>query len=257
MRHVHFDLVDSTNTQARRLAAQHPGERVLVTAAEQTAGRGRLGRDWQSPRGGAWLSLAWPMHNAPCTYAAASLVAAVAVVRAVSEVVPECAGRLQVKWPNDLLLSGRKVAGILCEQALGGIAESPATLVVGVGVNVDFDVALFPTELRHPATTLQRESIRPVMVEQVVNAVAACLVELLTEFEADGLSEELVEELRGRLAYVGTVRSFEQAGRVVTGSVMGIDGAGRLVIQNADGEKAFAAGELIAHAADADLNLGR
>ena len=76
MRRIHFEVTDSTNSQARLLAAAHPGERLLVTAAEQTAGRGRQGRQWISPRGGAWLTIAWPMRLAPAAYRAASLAAA-------------------------------------------------------------------------------------------------------------------------------------------------------------------------------------
>ena len=245
MQRLHFDVTDSTNVQARRVAAQHPGECVVVTAAEQTAGRGRNGRKWQSPRGGAWMSLVWPMRNARCTYATASLVAAVAVLRAVSEVVPECADLLQVKWPNDLLLRGRKVAGILCEQTLGGTADSSATLVIGVGVNVDFDVAVLPLDLRHPATTLRQESNRAVMVEHVVSGVTAHLIQLLNDFEAEGLSEALVEELRSRLAYIGLIRNFDLAGHVTSGRIAGVDPMGRLMIQCVGGDIAIAAGELL------------
>ena len=113
MRRVHLAVTDSTNSHARGLAAVHRGERILVSADEQTAGRGRQGRRWQSPRGGAWMSLAWPMCNPPGAYGTASLVAAVAVLRGLCEAAPACADFLEVKWPNDLLLKGRKVAGIL------------------------------------------------------------------------------------------------------------------------------------------------
>jgi len=245
MQRVNFDVTDSTNVQARRIAAQYPGECVLVTAAQQTAGRGRNGRQWQSPRGGAWMSLAWPMRNAPGTYATASLVAAVSVLRAVSEIVPECADLLQVKWPNDLLLRGRKVAGILCEQTLGGTANPSAALLIGVGVNVDFDVAVLPPDLRHPATTLRQESNRAVMVEHVVNGVTACLIQLLSDFESEGLSEALVEELQSRLAYIGMIRTFDIASHVASGRIAGIDPLGRLMIQCVGGDIAITAGELL------------
>ncbi len=245
MRHVHLDITDSTNLQARRIASQDGGECVLVTAAEQTAGRGRLGRQWKSPRGGAWLSLAWPMKKAPSTYATASLVAAIAVVRALGEIVPECDNLLQIKWPNDVLLKGRKVACILCEQALAASPGCSGTLIVGVGVNVDFDLAVLPDGLRHPATTLRQEVNCPVSVNDVSNAVAARLVQLLTDFETEGLTEPLVQELQSRLAYIGMERSFELAACVTRGIVTGIDQVGRLMIQCADGSMAFASGELL------------
>jgi BirA family biotin operon repressor/biotin-[acetyl-CoA-carboxylase] ligase len=187
------------------------------------------------------------MRHASTAYGAVSLAAAVAVARAVAEIAPECADLLQIKWPNDVLLGGRKVAGILCEQTVSAGSASPATLIVGVGVNVDFAVELFPADLRHPATTLRQASPRPVLVEHTVNAVAARLTEGLCVFEAEGLSESLLEELRGRLAYVGSVRSIEQAGRTVRGRIAGIDATGRLMIQGADGDMAFASGELLCH----------
>jgi BirA family biotin operon repressor/biotin-[acetyl-CoA-carboxylase] ligase len=243
MRRVHFDVTDSTNTQARRLAGEFPGERILVTADEQRAGRGRLGRAWHSPRGGAWLSLAWPMHNAPGTYAAASLVAAVATLRAVREAAPWCADRLQVKWPNDLLLDGRKVAGILCEQFFGVGAAS--VLVVGVGLNVDVDVAELGSELRHPAATLRTVSDPAVTVEAVVDVLAKHLTDALVGFETEGLSEPMLAELRAHLAYAGSVQTFQLAGRVVTGRVTGVDASGRLVLACEGGEVAFDSGEFL------------
>ncbi len=246
MRRVHFDVTDSTNLQARHLAAQHPGERVLVTAAQQCAGRGRLGRVWHSPRGGAWMSLAWPMHNAPGTYAAVSLVAAVAVVRALREAAPQTADRLQVKWPNDVLLDGRKVAGILCEQILGDFGASAATLIVGVGVNVDFECAMLGADLRHPATTLRTALGHSIPVESVVGAVTRYLEDLLTDFEFEGLGNSLLAELRASLAYTGTLQSLDQAGRVATGRVTGVDPSGRLVLACQGGEIAFESGELVA-----------
>jgi len=245
MRRVHFETTDSTNVQARALAARYAGECVLVTAAEQTSGRGRQGRHWHSPRGGAWMSLAWPMRCEPRQYGAVSLVAAAAVLRAFDELVPRCAERLQVKWPNDVLLDDRKVAGILCEQTLNPTWQTPGTLIVGVGVNVDFDVALLPTDLRHPPTTLRQATDRSVAVDRVIEAVSGRLTQLLAEFETSGLSASLLDELRSRLAYVGLVRSVELAGRVATGRIAGIDALGRLLLQGEGGETAFAAGELL------------
>jgi BirA family biotin operon repressor/biotin-[acetyl-CoA-carboxylase] ligase len=214
--------------------------------------RGRLGRQWQSPRGGAWMSLVWPKSHKPEAYGAVSLLAAVAVLRAIGELVPECADRLQVKWPNDVLLNGRKTAGILCEQTLDVTRKSQGTLIIGAGVNVDFDVAVLPAALRHPATTLRRESNRSVAVEDVIWAVSERLVQLLTQFEGEGFSENLVQELQSRLAYVGSVRSVELAGNTITGRIAGIDQTGRLVIQGVDGSMVFASGELVGHEGAAD-----
>jgi BirA family biotin operon repressor/biotin-[acetyl-CoA-carboxylase] ligase len=247
MRRVHFDVTDSTNSQARRLAEAHPGETLLVTAAEQSAGRGRQGRVWQSPRGGAWMSFVWPMRQAPSAYAAASLVAAVAVLRAVRDVAPECASGLQIKWPNDLLLGGRKVAGILCEHCSGGQSRTPA-LIVGVGVNVDFDPVELTESLRHPATSLRAVRGRAVDVEGVITAISRRINESMVVFESEGINDSMLAELRGRLAYVGTAQTCSAAGREIRGRVLGIDAVGRLLLESESGEVACSAGELLAGA---------
>ncbi len=228
MRRIHFPVTDSTNTAARQLAAEHPGECLLVTAATQAAGRGRQGRIWQSPLGGAWLSIAWPTRQPPQAYAPVSLVAAIAVRRALLGVV--YGERLKIKWPNDVLIDDRKVVGILCEQ-WPSENGNPGVLVIGIGVNVDFDLALLPPDLRHPPTTLSQAIGRAVPVDAVIDAVAEQVATALEEFEATGLNAELVAELRGCLAYVGTERSWQTPRGEITGRVLGIDDAGRLLLE--------------------------
>jgi BirA family biotin operon repressor/biotin-[acetyl-CoA-carboxylase] ligase len=247
MRRVHFDVIDSTNTQARRLAAIHPGERLLISALEQTAGRGRLGRTWHSPAGGAWMSLVWPMNNAPSDYSAASLVSAIAVLRSIREFLPEAGDRLKIKWPNDVLIDGRKVAGILCEQ-FSGADSSTATLIVGVGVNVDFDPATLGVSLRHPATSLRAATARTIPVIDIIAAISGELVDLLTDYESEGFSSSLQAELRASLAYIGMTLRVDVGGRESTGRLVDIDASGRLVLEREGDHVAFEAGELIVHA---------
>jgi BirA family transcriptional regulator, biotin operon repressor / biotin---[acetyl-CoA-carboxylase] ligase len=228
MHRIHFDATDSTNNEARRLAAVHPGEVLLVTAATQSAGRGRQGRVWESPRGGAWFSLVWQTRQPPATYANVSLLAAIAVRRAIAEVVD--AERLLIKWPNDVLVDDKKVSGILCEQ-WPGESGSLGVLVIGIGVNIDFDLALLPTDLRHPATTLSTAVGHAIPVDAVIDAVAEQLTALLAEFESSGLNTELIAELRGHLAYVGEERVWQSPQGEVVGKVLGIDDTGRLLLE--------------------------
>jgi BirA family biotin operon repressor/biotin-[acetyl-CoA-carboxylase] ligase len=246
MRRIHFDETDSTNVQARRLAADHPGEALLVTAAAQSAGRGRSGRSWASPLGGAWLSVVWPTRQAPAWYSAVSLAAAAAVDRAICQTAPAAAPLVSIKWPNDLLLDDYKVAGILCEQVPGDGATQPGCLIVGVGVNVDFDLALLPAELRHPASTLYAATGSPVAVDAVIDAVAHELAAGLVQFESEGLSAALVAAVESRLAYVGAIRTWETSRGAITGRILGLDSAGRLRLETADGTIACDSGEIIA-----------
>jgi BirA family biotin operon repressor/biotin-[acetyl-CoA-carboxylase] ligase len=243
MLRIHFDSTDSTNDQARRLAAEHPGEVLLVTAAEQTAGRGRRGRTWHSPRGGAWLTLVRPLTKPPAAYAGASLAAALGVYRAILRVLPEVETRLRVKWPNDLLLDGLKIAGILCEQ-FPAAAGAPPVVVIGVGVNVDLNLDAFAGELRHPATTLSMAVRRAVAVDNCVDSLATELDAVLTAFEATGLDEAMLTALRTRLADVGEVRTLNSANGSLTGRVVGLDDAGRLLLEGPAGMVAYNVGEL-------------
>jgi BirA family biotin operon repressor/biotin-[acetyl-CoA-carboxylase] ligase len=249
MRCIHFNSTNSTNDQARHLAALHPGEVLLVTAAEQTAGRGRRGRVWHSPRGGAWLTMVRPLSGPPAASAGASLAAALGVHHAIVRVLPELAPRLRIKWPNDLLLEGLKVAGILCEQFPAAAGGSPV-LVVGVGVNVDLDLDPVAGELRHPATTLSMAVRRAVAVNDCVDALAIELDAALTVFESTGLDEAMLGELRARLADVGEVRTWNSANGSLTGRIVGLDDAGQLLLEGPAGVVACNAGELLPESVD-------
>jgi BirA family biotin operon repressor/biotin-[acetyl-CoA-carboxylase] ligase len=244
MRRIHFDSTDSTNDQARRLASLQPGEVLLVTAAEQKAGRGRRGRAWHSPRGGAWLTMVRPLSGPPAASAGASLVAALGVHQAIVRVMPEVATRLRIKWPNDLLLDGLKVAGILCEQFPAALG-APPILVVGVGVNVDLDLDPVAGELRYPATTLSMAVRRAVDVDKCIDALAIELDVALSAFEVAGLDEAMLTALRDRLADVGEVRTWNSASESLTGRIVGLDDAGQLLLEGPAGMVTCNAGELL------------
>jgi BirA family biotin operon repressor/biotin-[acetyl-CoA-carboxylase] ligase len=273
MRRIHFERTDSTNTRARELwlgagadgrdapvlAPAFEGakfyEPLLVTAEEQTSGRGRHGRTWHSPRGGAWMSLAWPMRREASWYVGASLAAAAAVRRGILEAV-HCSSEVQIKWPNDLLIHDRKVAGILCEQfslpvknfTRDNRRESIPTgvLIVGVGVNVDFDIALLgpPADLRHPPITLAAAAGIAPSVEGVINSIGERLNEALNAFDKYGLNAALLAEVREHLAYVGEEKSWASPRGVVKGRILDLDDRGRLLHETEHGVKACDVGEL-------------
>ncbi|HWW67173.1 MAG TPA: biotin--[acetyl-CoA-carboxylase] ligase, partial [Solirubrobacterales bacterium] len=143
--HRHFRRTDSTNTRARELAAAGAPHGTVVTAAEQTAGRGRQGRTWTAPPGKALLysAILRPLGERPLL----PLSAALAVCEAAERLAPkvECS----VKWPNDVWVEGRKLAGVLIEAR-----PREEWAVIGVGVNLSIEPHEFPADLRHPATSL-------------------------------------------------------------------------------------------------------
>lgn len=151
---IALDTVDSTNAEAKRLAVQGEEETpdgTLVWAGEQTAGRGRRGRDWDSPKGNLYCSLVLRPEVSVANAAQLSFVAGLAVFDALAT-LSEPGHEVQLKWPNDILLNDKKVAGILLE-AETVKDESPPWLVLGLGLNVGFH----PTDMDFPATSLRAE----------------------------------------------------------------------------------------------------
>ena len=149
---ITLDTVDSTNAEARRLAIlgeEKAPDGTLIWAKEQTAGRGRRGRKWQSPRGNLYCSLILRPEVPAEQAAQLSFVGALAACDALSAISPP--GHIvQIKWPNDILLNGEKVGGLLLEAETGG-GKTPDWVIMGLGVNV----AQHPSNVEFPATSLK------------------------------------------------------------------------------------------------------
>jgi BirA family transcriptional regulator, biotin operon repressor / biotin---[acetyl-CoA-carboxylase] ligase len=213
---IHFRRVNSTNAQARALAERGAPHGAMVSADEQTAGRGRQGRTWSAPPGQALLFslvLRAPPRLLPL---AAGLT-----------VAEEAGGEARIKWPNDVLLYGRKIAGILVEGR-----PQQGWSVLGIGVNVAVDPADLPAELRDRAGTLGRER----------RELEPTLARLLTRLERWLVAppRALLEAVRERDALRGQPVHWH-AGR---GEAAGIDDAGRLVVLTDGGQVALEAGEV-------------
>jgi BirA family biotin operon repressor/biotin-[acetyl-CoA-carboxylase] ligase len=223
---VYRDSIDSTNRLARELAAEGRSN-VAVVADEQTGGRGRLDRTWASPSGGVWLS-ALVRPRVPAAHAPLyTLAAAVATTRAVRETGVEA----EIKWPNDVLVDGQKLAGILTE--MEGEADRVAWLVAGVGLNADIDPAGLPTE---DATSLRAEGVdvdRRLLTQR-----------LLEEFHA--LHENREAVLPAWREYADTLGRrvrVETGGRTVEGEATDIEFPGTLRVDTGDSVETVAAGD--------------
>jgi BirA family biotin operon repressor/biotin-[acetyl-CoA-carboxylase] ligase len=220
---LHLRVTDSTNTRGRELAAAGAPHGTLVTASEQSAGRGRQGRSWSAPAGRALLC-SLVVRDPPRLLALLAGVAVAEVVDAVRPAGPPAA----VKWPNDVLIAGRKVAGILVE---GRPQEHWA--VLGIGLNVAVRADDFPPELRESAATLGHS---PGELEPTL----ATLLETLGLW-LERPAPAVLDAIRERDALRGHRISFA-AGE---GVANGIDAEGRLVVATADGGSvALDAGEV-------------
>jgi BirA family biotin operon repressor/biotin-[acetyl-CoA-carboxylase] ligase len=214
---LHLRRTDSTNERARRLARAGAAHGTLVTAAEQTAGRGRQGRAWTAPPGRALL-MSIVLRDWPVLL---PLAAGVAVTDAIDR-------GARVKWPNDVLLEGRKVAGILVEAR-----PQEGWAVLGIGLNVALHSDDFPPELREGAATLGLEASA---IEPLLASLLAALERRLVES-----SDDVLEALRARDGLRD--RQISWAGGSGRGG--GIDAQGRLVVVQPSGERvALEAGEV-------------
>ncbi len=233
-----FDAIDSTNEEARRLA--QAGERgpLWIAAGEQTAGRGRRGRSWVSPRGNLSATLLIDPGRPASECAQLSFVAALAASDAVSALAP--GNSINVKWPNDVLANGRKIAGILLESASSGGA-APGWLVVGIGINL----AAHPPDTEFPATSLPALGVSPPpLPEDALRHLAASFAKWYEVWRVDGFAP-IRDAWLARAAGLGTrIRARLQNGELV-GVFEGIDMSGALLLREAqDRVRTIAAGEV-------------
>ncbi len=236
-----FDRLQSTNDTAIRMAEDGAPEGTVVVAGEQTSGRGRHGRHWISPEGeGLYLSIIL-RPNLPFDrlwqMAFVESVAVAEAVRQVSGLAP------QIKWPNDVLINGRKVCGILVETRGRGDGGTGRPVVIGIGINVNNGE--FPPEIADKATSIMLETGSPISPRQVEEALLSCLDGLYTEYLRDGFDPILtrwksLDCTSGRRVCVVTEDG------IVEGTAWEVDSNGDLVVLRDDGSTArVTAGEVM------------
>lgn len=229
-------VIGSTNDEAKRLARAGAAERTIVWALAQTRGRGRRGRPWHSPPGNLYASLILRPRVPPERAAQLGFVAALAVGGALEALVPALAG-LSYKWPNDVLLDGRKICGILLESETGA-GERLSFLVAGIGINL----RAAPPESAFPATSLVAQGFPEI-------APAAMLAALTQEFErwmgcweADGFLP--IRAAWRTRAILGTSARVRLDRLTLHGRLIDIDDEGALLLEEAGGCRRISAGEV-------------
>lgn len=224
-----FARVRSTNDAARGLADGGAPHGTLVLAEEQTAGRGRSGRAWASPPGvGVWMSMVARPASLPAPGLLPLLVGLAAADAVDGFVRPAVT---QVKWPNDLQLAGRKVAGILCEGSWDG--ARPGSLIVGIGLNVLHVPGDFPDDVRETATSLRIVAGWSPSRVDVAGAVASAVARALRNPPSQ-LTGAMLDALRRRDALEG--RPVRVTGAQETaGTALGVSPAGALLLRDGDG----------------------
>lgn len=235
---VYRERVDSTNNVAKKLADEGAPEGTIVVAEEQTGGRGRINRSFLSPFAkGVWFSLILRPNIPPMEVSKMTLLAAVAVARAIRHHgLTDCG----IKWPNDILVKGRKMVGILTE--LNGSAEKVNYIIMGIGVNTGITAEDLPKDLQSIVTSFAREGVR---VSRL-----ALLETLLKEIEGlyqtvcrDGFAPVLAEwrALSCMLGQDVTVTSID---KTFSGKAVDIDENGNLLVATSEGVEVVMAGDI-------------
>lgn len=230
-RHLfHFRETDSTSNRAHELARKGYPEGTVVLADSQTMGRGQLGRSWYSPKGkGIYLSLILRPDTNPARMPGITLMTAVCLAEAFTDT---CGVVASIKWPNDLLVRGRKLSGILTEMALTG--ETLDYVIVGVGINLTHGEDDFPEEIRSRSTSIMMETGTLPDRTSIVGSFLGRFERAYREFLEEG-SGSFAERWKSLSGMVGKAVVVEYAGTVLEGTVSGIDEIGALLVRDRDG----------------------
>jgi len=219
----------STNATAFTMATEGAAEGTVIIAEHQTGGKGRLGRKWASPAGvNLYCSIILRPPIQPVAAPQLTFLSVIAVARAVEKLTPL---PTRIKWPNDLLINGRKIAGLLNE--MSAETDKVNFVILGIGVNLNMSADQFPPELRHPASSLFLESGAKVDRTEFARVMLQELDSLYAVFLEEGYAPARREWLeRSRLA--GAMVTVTDNGSVRTGRVSGIDDYGALLLDTGE-----------------------
>ena len=239
-----YDTLESSNRTAKLLALDGAPHGTLVLTAHQSAGRGRLGRKFESPAGkGVYCSILLRPELPAASAQTATIRAAVAVCRAVQSL---CGLELAIKWVNDLYYQGKKVCGILTEAGTDLESGRLEWLVVGIGLNLTSTAADWPPELADKAGSLYPGGPAPVPRAALVGAIARELLAL-------GPGEDCLDEYRARCFVPGHWVTVCTGSETYAAKALAIDDAGRLVVRRENGrEEALRCGEVTTRPAKTD-----
>lgn len=235
---VHYKEVDSTNAEARRLSVEGAESGLVVTAKKQTAGKGRRGRSWESPADeNLYFSILLRPSLEPEKAPMLTLVMAYSVAKSLQKEDIQ----VLIKWPNDLVCSGKKVCGILTEMNLSGAQVED--VIVGVGLNVN--TMKFPDELEDKATSLRKETLRELECGELLQLILKEFDKQYQRFLENQNLEFLQEDYNAMLINRGREVMVLEPGKEYLAKALGINKFGELLVQKEDGStEAVFAGEV-------------
>ncbi|MFX1367101.1 MAG: biotin--[acetyl-CoA-carboxylase] ligase [Promethearchaeota archaeon] len=243
---VYFEETESTNEAAKALVLQGEDEGLLVISERQLGGRGRHGRKWESPSGGIYLSIVLRPRISNEFAPLMGLMVANATIGGINKAIEFRKGssvNVRLKWPNDLMVEGRKLGGILGELVVR--EDGSLMTIIGVGLNNDFSLDELPEELQDTATTLYRESGVTIQPAALVAQIVYCIDFRLQEIERIGSFIATLDEFRRNCVTLGREVTIGLDAETVTGTAIDIDENGSLVVESEERIHIISAGEVI------------
>jgi biotin-[acetyl-CoA-carboxylase] ligase BirA-like protein len=240
---------DSTNDYASNLAEWNAAEGTVVVAGTQGMGRGRLGRSWASPAGGLWFSVILRPKLKPAEAWKLMFVASLAVADTLNALYGL---KIEIKWPNDLLVDGKKVCGILSE--MSSVTENVNFVVVGIGINANLNVRkAFSKQLKNDVTSLRDELGHDVWLEQLLKSLLEVLEARYEVFINHGWIRVL-SDWKKYAAFLGCNVRVEDQGVEYSGLAVDVDDDGALVLRLKNGKlRRFLVGDIHLYASQVHL----
>ena len=239
----YFDSIDSTQNQALKMSEDPVNDGVVVIAAKQTGGKGRMGRKWISPKGGIWLSvILHPKFDISITtlFPIASALALSYAIEKTFKISPE------LKWPNDLTLKGKKVAGMLVDVSLE--SNKIESLVLGVGINFDVDVKQIEKTLKdtpnfYGVSSLrnQKKKVRAISLVQTFLSELEKIYELLNTKQ----TKKIISEWTKRSSTIGKKVELDTVDGKIKGNAVKIDDDGALIVSEKNKTRKIIAGDIV------------
>lgn len=228
----YFDTIASTNTKAKEMADKGAHDGTVIISEEQSGGRGRLGRQWTSPKyKGIWMSIILRPQVDPSEISKVTQVAAAAVVKAGLQMDYA----FSVKWPNDIIMNDKKVCGILTE--MSGELNQINYVVLGIGVNANLENGDFPDDLREKASSIKIESGRPVNRQELCANILNHFEGLYDSFITDKQGIEAIHICREKSILIGKEVSVIRGNDTFDALVLDLNAAGELVVRKKDGKE--------------------
>ena len=228
----YFKELSSTNTVAKEQAEKGAAEGTVIIAETQAQGRGRLGRTWNSPKGGVWLSIILRPTIDLEDALKMTLITSVAVAQTLQQL---CGLKVKIRWPNDVLINEKKICGILTETLSN--EKTVNVMIIGIGINVNFDLEALPDDIRTAATTLKETLRRRVDLEKLVSALLKNFEEDYELFKEEKTAVLLNEWRKMAAGFLGKKIEISSFKENWVGRAIDIDEAGALIVGLESGKR--------------------